>query len=262
MRDFCFTRTAFRGGALLLPATLLTGLLAASPAAAQFAVYPIVINLAPAAGDTVATSVWVRNESRQAREFTFDIQDFEQDTVGTPRFLDAGTHPNSCAARLEVFPLATTLGPGQSQELRVSLAGGTGACWAALLTEAKSTGGSGITARQQIGVRINGVPPGMPLDGEITRLEVESGPARTLHVWFRNAGEAPVRPSGQVEIRNAAGDVAATLDVQAFSVLPGNTRRIAVDIGTRLQPGRYTAIPIFDFGGEFLAGGQAAFVVR
>jgi hypothetical protein len=258
-------RAGLRGGALLLP-TMAAGFAAiampATPAAAQFAVYPIVVTLSPPVGAETVGSVWVRNEGRESREFRFEIQDFAQDSVGTPRFQPQGALEGTCAGRIEVFPQAATLAPGEGQELRVSLQGAPNACWAALLVEAVPGHSYGIVARQQIGVRINGVPPGSVLEGEITRLEVENRGGPTLHLWFRNTGDAPIRPVGQVELHDTNGTVVATIRVDAFSVLPGLTRILSVPLAQKLPSGRYTAVPVLDFGGEYLAGGQTTFMVR
>jgi hypothetical protein len=265
MPGFSFKRAGRRGGARLLPgsaAGLAVLLLVPAAATAQFAVYPTVVTLSPQPGEEVVTSVWLRNEGNHVREFRLDVQDFDQDAEGTPSFYPAGTRPRSCAARLQVYPEAATLAPGETQEIRVRFTGSDRACWVALMTEALVQEAPGIVARQQIGVRINGIPPASVLEGEITRLEVEDSAVRALHLWFHNTGDAPVRPAGQVELRDAAGTPVATVDVLAFSVLPGSTRRISVPLDRRLAPGRYTAIPVLDFGGEYLAGGQTTFGVR
>jgi len=266
MFHLSFQRAGHRGGALLLP-VLAAGIAAvaisATPATAQFAVHPIVVTLSPAVEAETVGSVWVRNEGRESREFRFEIQDFAQDSVGTPRFQPQGALEGTCAGRIEVFPQAATLAPGENQELRVRLQGASSACWAALLVEAVSSHSAGIVARQQIGVRINGIPPGSVLEGEITQLEVENladGPA--LHLWFRNTGDAPIRPSGHVELQGTDGALVATIAIDAFSVLPGVTRILSLALAQNLPPGRYTAVPVLDFGGEYMAGGQTAFTVR
>jgi hypothetical protein len=265
MHGLSFRRAGRRGGAPLLPgsaAALLALLAATTPAAGQFAVYPIVVTMSPAAGAEAVSSVFVRNEGGATREFRFEIQDFDQDSAGTPRFLPLGEHPHTCAGRIGVFPEAATLAPGETQELRVTLAGTESVCWAALFAEARDGAANGIVARQQIGVRVNAIPPGTLLDGEITRLEVTTTGEPSLQLWFRNSGAAPVRPAGRLELRNDAGAAVAMIDIQAFSVMPGATRRVPVPFALPLPAGRYTAVPVLDFGGDYLAGGQAAFVVR
>jgi hypothetical protein len=265
MHGLSFRRAGRRGGALLLPgsaAALLAALATAAPAAGQFAVHPIVVTMSPAAGTEAVSSVFVRNEGDATREFRFEIEDFDQDSVGTPRFLPLGAHPQSCAGRISVFPEAATLAAGETQELRITLAGTEGVCWAALFAEARSGSANGIAARQQIGVRVNAVPPGTSIDGEIARVEVITTPEPSVNLWFRNTGAAPIRPAGRLELRDAAGTVVAVIDVDAFSVLPGVVRRLPVHLAQRLPAGRYTAVAVLDFGGDYLAGGQAAFVVR
>jgi hypothetical protein len=269
MHGLLFRTIALRGRTRFLPlraAALAAGVVlaafTAAPGSAQFAVYPIVLNLSPAEGQEAVSSVFVRNDAATAREFSFDIQDFDQDSVGTPHFLELGSHASSCAGRVEVYPRAATLAPGENRELTIRVVGAGAVCWAAVFAEAKPLETGGIVARQQIGVRVNVLRPGALLDGEITRLQVDAADGGTLHVWFHNSGEAPIRPAGAVELRDAADRAVATVRVDAFSVLPGSTRRVAIPLAQTLPAGRYTAVPILDFGGEYLAGGQTTFVVR
>jgi hypothetical protein len=81
-------------------------------------------------------------------------------------------------------------------------------------------------------------------------------------VEFENTGEGPLRPEGEIELRTVGGEVVGVLDVPAFSVLPGRIRRASVPVELDLTPGEYLAIPILDFGGDYLAGGQARFSVE
>lgn len=80
---------------------------------------------------------------------------------------------------------------------------------------------------------------------------------------FRNPGDWPLRPSGAVEIRDAGGAVVATAPVPAFSVLPEHERRLRVSLPLEsAAPGRYLAVPILDFGADYLAGAQADFRIE
>jgi len=79
----------------------------------------------------------------------------------------------------------------------------------------------------------------------------------------RNLGEWPLRPRGVVEIRDATGRPVTERPIDAFSVLPDREREISVAVaGTDLPPGRYLAVPILDWGGEYLAGTQIDFRVE
>lgn len=79
---------------------------------------------------------------------------------------------------------------------------------------------------------------------------------------FRNAGEMPIRTDGYVELRTLAGRVVGRTRFDYFSVLPGHDRDGTVRVRARLAPGRYLAVPVLDFGADYLAGGQAVFDVK
>jgi hypothetical protein len=112
---------------------------------------------------------------------------------------------------------------------------------------------------------VYGVNARVSAEGEIGRTEVVEDSASGLPlavVDFRNLGQGPVRPEGEIEIRTLSGEVVGVVAVPPFSVLPGRLRRTVVPIEVELAPGTYLAIPILDFGGAYLAGGQATFEVR
>ncbi|MCL7960210.1 MAG: hypothetical protein M8861_08465, partial [marine benthic group bacterium] len=64
-----------------------------------------------------------------------------------------------------------------------------------------------------------------------------------------------------VEVRDFRGTVVASSAVRAFTVLPGSKRQLAVRLPDELAPGQYLAVPMLDFGGEYLAGTQIPFRV-
>src|SRR5690606_41700728 len=116
----------------------------------------------------------------------------------------------------------------------------------------------GLSAAQRLGVTVfagNG-RPATP-NAEITA--VEARPARggiAVAFEFRNSAPSAVHPSGSVQLRTATGESIAEVAVEPFSVLPGRTRRIEAFIPAAPPAGRYVVVPVLDFGGDYLAGGQ------
>lgn len=234
-------------------------LLVAAPASAQFSVRPVIVQLSAVEAGDVAV-VHVTNEGERTLEFRIHAADFDQRESGDHRFLEPGTHERSCSDALSVFPDRVTLGPGERQDVRLTmtLEPGSRTCWSLVFVETRSGASSGIRVGQRIGVKVYGAAADAVPEGEITRVEVgAAGDSANVRVDFRNTGDAPLRPEGELEIRTFRGEVLERIGIEPFSVLPGHLRRVAVPFAADLPSGRYLAVPILDFGADYLAGGQA-----
>ncbi|HYE59312.1 MAG TPA: hypothetical protein VD948_12445 [Rhodothermales bacterium] len=238
------------------------GLLVLPVAQAQFSVDPVIATLSAPAGG-VATEVRVHNTSAEPARFTFYFGDFDQTETGENLYAPLGTNPHSCGDRVSVFPNGATLAPGQRQTLQVRMAPGAETCWSMLFVETRVAHPNGVSVGQRIGVKVYGVPPGADTAGEVASVEAASeGDSVRVSMAFRNLGTSPLRPAGRIEIRTPEGTTLTALPVDAFSVLPGYLRRGTFYVAAALPAGRYVAIPILDFGADYLTAGQAAFEKR
>jgi hypothetical protein len=258
----CQATTALRaskGRSLFLLLAVVTILPAT--ARAQFSVQPVILGLAPM--DTAVTGVVsVRNEGKEPIQFRFRMGDFDQTLSGDHVFQRFGENANSCKGRVEVSPDQASLKPGERQQLRVRMTPGATTCWGVLFVEHQARNTSGIMVAQQIAVKVYGTQSTPLPTGDITTVSAAHDTAGVNVTFdFKNSGRGPVRPFGSVEIRTETGQVVASETVDAFSVLPSHTRRVAVAVRAKLAPGRYVAVPVMDFGADYLAGGQAAFAV-
>jgi hypothetical protein len=207
-------------------------------------------------------TITVLNAGTEAMNFRIYPADFDQDDAGEHQFIPPGEHPRSCSSGLRASQTSLRLEPGEKQPIQIRLPPVARTCWSLLFVETSGTLEAGIRATQRVGVKVYGVAPGMVNDGDIGSVVAASVHGRIeAAVTFRNLGGAPVRPKGRLEIRTYGGAVVAASEMEPFSVLPGYTRRVATHFEAPLPAGRYLAIPILDFGGEYLAGGQAAFEV-
>lgn len=239
---------------------LMMALLAASaPAQAQFSALPGVVRLA--AGDSAQSAiVQIRNEGDKPMQFRIYLGDYDQAEDGNYEFQDYGANPRSCDGRVSFFPDNTVLGAGEEQEIQVRMEQGA-TCWALLFIESGAAGDGQVRVAQRIGVRVLNVPPGLSHEGEIGEVVAAVADSVAVDVMFRNLGEAPLELRGRVEIRDLAGAAVATVGVGPLGVLPAHTRRFHVVLPRAMQPGEYIAVPILDFGADYLAGGQALFRV-
>lgn len=245
-----------------LPVAVLAAVIAAgtlcAPATlrAQFSVRPVVVDFpAGSAATRVAT---VKNEGEAPRTFRVYAADFDRAPDGEHRFMAAGDHGRSCSERLSVFPEQITVEPGASVQVRITMEPGPRTCWSLVFFETTEGGDRGVRIGQRIGVKVYGTGPDARTDARLDSVRA-SPTAAGVRVSFHvvNTGQRVVRPTGEVEVRDLEGDVAATGRVGSLSVLPGRTRRVELTVEGELPPGRYVAVPLLDIGADYLVGGQA-----
>ncbi len=235
----------------------------ARPARAELAVSPVIVHLA--AGDGGAgTVITVRNEGTGQGQIRFYLGDYEQNEKGEFKFLPLGQGANTCGGKLTAFPDGAVLGPGERQEIQVRLAAGAGGCWGMLFVESQPQGRGMFRVVERVGVKLMNAPPGATAAGNVASVAVnrQRGDTLSVRALFRNTGQAPLDLRGRVEIRDFNGRVLAQNDFGPLGSLPGRARMVNVNLVARLPRGDYVAVPIVDFGGDYLAGGQATFRVR
>ncbi len=244
--------------AALVSAALAIG----APAHAQFSVQPVIITATPVDSPLVAI-VTVRNQSTAEKQYHFAMSDFDQDVDGGHSFRPFGSVPASCTNRVRVSPNGATLLPGERATIRLSLSAADKECWSVLLVEEDARGASrGLRAGSQIAVKVYLTTPQSTLDAEIGSVTPTTDSTGVQVVFeMRNKGSAPVRPQGRAEVRAPDGTTVAVSEVEAFSILPGHARRMHVTVKTTLAAGKYVVVPILDFGGRFLAGGQGLLTI-
>ena len=241
----------------------LVTLLVAAPLAGQFSAQPVILEMRTE--DSASATVFaVRNEAAEPLQLRIYAGDFDQPADGGHEFLEAGAHPRSCVERLRFYPDNLVLDPLEAGEVRVIMEPGDSTCWSMIFVQSVSRAQTGVQIAQRIGIKVYGVSSRPVAAGEIVAVSIEpdsltGGLAGVID--FENTGDGPLRPEGEIEIRTAEGEVVGVVPIPPFSVLPGRVRRTIVPLDAVLPPGRYLAIPVLDFGGDYLAGGQAIFDV-
>lgn len=262
-------RTAARRGGRALPLLALGLLAIRGSVAAQgpdrerglsIAAVPAIVTL----GAVPTAEVQIRNEGTVPAQLRLYLGDFEQDVNGGYSFIPFGKGGHSCGSALSYFPNAAALLPGERQQIQVRLAPGAGVCWGLLFVESLPQGRGPVKIVQRIGIKLLNVPPGATSAGEVGTVDVRRLRGDTLRVKaiFQNTGQAPLQLKGRVEIRDFTGKVFLQGEFGPFGSLPGRGRTVEVTIAGRLAPGDYVAVPIVDFGGDYLAGGQGVFHVK
>jgi hypothetical protein len=132
-----------------------------------------------------------------------------------------------------------------------------------LMVETEGQGGGSLRVAERIAIRYMNMPGRLLRDVDVDSVSASPQPHDSVAIVaaVRNTGQASVEIRGRVEIRDLSGAVLQEVQFGPMGLLPGGTRNVEVTIPARLQAGRYVAVPIVDFGGEYLAGGQATFTI-
>lgn len=271
------TRRTARRRQRFLPAALVLfgGVVLATPIQAQFTVAPAEITLVP--GTTPAASFVVENEDRTAIQARLYQNDWDRNDDGENAFFPPGTVVGSCGDRVKVFPQTLRIEAGGRQSVRVSVEGSNfpSPCWTIVFVEnapRPSQGQSRVVYITRIGVKVYVLPRGLTADAEVTgfalekRRQTTSGPAvdttqDELALRVRNVGGLPAHFEGRVEIRDLGNNVAATVPIESFPLLPGAARRVGVALPV-VPPGKYVALAVLSYGGEDDLAAQIELEIR
>jgi P pilus assembly chaperone PapD len=221
----------------------------------------------PTSGSPAVRTVRVRNDAAERVQAVVSIEDWDRDDTGANRFVAAGSNAHSCATGLEVFPASLALEPGESANLRVSLAGSaiaTPNCWSVVFLENRATQTAGnrqLSYNVRTGIKVYGEAAGAVRDGVIEEMALDSTVSGQLAVAFRNAGDVQLVVKGAIEVRRADNSLVHRADVDPFPVLPTQRRRLT-SVVPDLPVGRYVVLALLDFGGSELVAGQMEYEVR
>ena len=242
---------------------LVTVVLLAIPvgAAAQFAVYPVSLELEATSG-VAARNVTVENQGSETLEVRVYAGDYDRAPTGDHRYFRFGEHERTCAGRLETFPDQLALAPGERGEIRIRMQPDSAVCWGVVFVEKRTVAPTGLTMAQRIGVKVLAEPAGLPREGRVLGVAADTTSEPAALVAFENQGRAVLDITGEVEVRDMTGEVVGVVEAEPFQVLPGRQRRIRVPLeGAALEPGRYLLVAVLDLGADYLAGGQAVLEV-
>lgn len=263
-------RLPFRYLAALLALPGIIGMGRPVAAFGQFSVSPVILPIPHSTESTEAT-VMVRNNGTSPLQLRIFAADFDQAADGSHTTSAAGTHANSCAGRLEIVPDGLSVPAGVTQPVMFRLRPGVdpdSTCWSLVFIEKPPPEGTGPRAALRIGVKVYGLSARGGESAEIAAASVvdtegtNDAVGRELEFTISNPDQWPVLASGTVEIRDFEGSPHGTVAVEAFSVLPEHERTLRVPLEAELEPGRYLAIPVLEYGDDGLMGAQVAFRVE
>ncbi len=253
-----------------------------NPVVASINASPLGLDLIVAPGEREVGSFLVKNTGDDAQEITVALNDYMRTPTGENQFLPAGTLPQSLEPFVSFSPATFGLEAGETQEVQFEIAipdNVTGAHWVMFLVRENApvatnelgiegqSGGFGFNASVSFGIRVRQLDPTTVLaDGRISQVAVllpdEADGLINIEFMFENTGTTFLQPEGVVEIRDTAGQTVASVPVEVFRILPGARRILSVELQDTLPPGKYVALAVIDFDGDFLVAGQSVFTVE
>ena len=258
--------------------TLLTLVVAASPAAAQVSVEvsPLRVELKLAAGGTHTQAVTLTNTGKEAVRVRVSIQDWHLSKDGAPQFEDpADGRPYGASGWIRVAPPELVIQPGAESTVRFSLTVPQGTEPAGYRTgvifDLGLASGEPIAKRREVAVRPRiatlvyanvGEPPAAV---DLTDLRQRTGPEQTLILaTLKNTSKRTVRTKGSLTVFGQGGTAVRSVMVPDVPVLPESERDVAIvvaDEAKPLPPGEYRIEVKIDVGLRALLIGETTLKV-
>lgn len=262
------------GLAVLVTAILAGALLLAVPSAAQIIVSDLAVDMTLPPGSVQTSGFSVINVGQTVEYVRITFLDWWLDADERHHYFEPASLERSLYQYLSVSPVYFPLGPGESQDVRVTVAlpeskGGT--LWGMLLVEsdperAVEDGPSfGLQVHTRFGVKVYATAAGTETPvGRVTRISAQSGESETrFSVEFENSGNSKVVPVGWFEVRNVQGTALWRKEFEGRTVLPeARLTLTALYDGPVLMPGQYVLLGIVDYGASRMVGGQAVLTVE
>ncbi len=224
-------------------------------------------------GQTLTGVIKVRNLSPATVTVEAFLQDFWLEAQGRLELLPPESLPQSLGGWTEVTPPTLTLAAHSELSLRyrvnVPPDAAPGTHWGAIVLrprlEENPEEGISIRPVAQLAYILYVNVGENRVEGRITALAVERTENRPLlKLGFENSGSTYFTLTGKVEIRDAAGKPAATLELPPRAALPGSALEYALPLN--LKPGSYLALAVLHGqvprGERYAFTGQTRFEVR
>lgn len=247
----------------ILLALLFLGLFSAS---AKLAVGPLSLRLEVPAGESRIGSFRVHNTGEEPIRVLISLWDWWREPNGEMKVLPPGTLERSLAPWIGFLsPTDLTLEPGAAQEVSFSVTvppDADGSHWALITVDEVVPEPKGFQVVVGYAIKVLQTDPATERkEGRITNIEIISTDPLQIKIVFENTGNAHLRTKGYLEIRDEKGEPVRRLEVPEFPTLPGEVRELKLE-AEKLPPGRYLALVVLDFGGDYLIAKQRPFEVR
>lgn len=263
---------------LLICALIVIFTISCSTLSAVISVSSMLIELEIPPGETYIGSLRINNPGQELEEVEVRVADWNMTADGLTHFFKAGTLPQSLARWIEFSPIRFELKGGETREVKYIVTipeGEEGTHWAILFvkgspklfTEKSEKGQFIVRTSFGFGIKIYQTDPNMATrEGRITNMDiVKTGERSSLKVKleFENTGDVHVKAKGRVGLRDEMGETVDQIEIKRFHILPGTKRILELPYEEeKLSRGKYLALAIIDFGGDYLVAAQRKFEIK
>ncbi|MFT5820424.1 MAG: hypothetical protein ACI8ZM_001666 [Crocinitomix sp.] len=249
-------------------------LLAGFSKAQDFEVAPVVLNFNANPGEIQQTIVTIRNHANIKQAYTFNLGDFEIDSVGRKKRMPAGESERSCANWITVSPSFVELNPNEELQVTVIMTvpkNGTSSKWGMIYVQAAAEQdenpidkqlATGIKVVPRIVILVNQSPAiNCNYKGTISNLveiTAASDTARTFKVEVENIGDKIIEAKVQLALANLETAQEQKFKSTMQRLYPGEKRFFTLSLPKNINgSGEHALAAILDYGhGTNLEGAQ------
>ena len=217
-------------------------------------------------------TISVTNDGTAPARLKVSIEDWALTREGNPMFMKVGKNPYSCADWIRINPVDFRINPGQTREVRYTVA----------VPERVEEAGYRVAI---IFETVPDVTPGekakrVYLKGRIATIVYEvvgkpvpQGHANSLKadlkkegmdciLVLQNTGKVHFRTKGSITVKDSNGSKAFEVELPDVPVLPESEREIKVSYDKSIPKGKYTATAVVDIGRKELIGAETSFDIE
>ena len=238
----------------------------------SISVSPIRVEHLVKQGEKGTDMISVTNDGTAPTRLRVSIEDWALTRDGNPMFMKAENSRYSCAEWIRINPVDFRLAPGQTREVRYTIAVPQGVedggYRAAIIFETVPDVTPGekvkrVFLRGRI-VTILYELVGKPTpEGHSKGLRVElKKEGVDLIVALQNTGKVHYRTKGSITVKDSDGKKAFEVDMPDVPVLPESEREVKVSYDKTIPKGKYTATAVMDIGKKELIGAETTFEIE
>lgn len=230
--------------------------------AQNLGVHPTTLNFNLATGQSEAQVINVSNGSGKKVQFKLYLNDWVRDSLGGHTYMDANTHPRSCAKWITLDKNFLELEPGQASQVTVKMQVPDGEKdqemkWSMLFIETVEEQNSANNKQAQatvrnllrIGIHIYETPPSVTAkEVKVFDLKASDSQKNTYLLLCQNTGKTMLECKSYLELASLADGKKTKLDNIEFPIFPDQKRYVTFELPADMPKGKYSALAVVDAG--------------
>lgn len=231
--------------------------------AQDFEVSPVALEYKLEPGESESKTFKITNYA--AKKYNFILEMFDEDYSGEKieRYLPAGSTKNSLANWININPTYLEVGPNETKYVDVTLsvpANQKESKWGAIgvrtaeersAFDADKSLSTGISVSPRIKVTITQTPPSnlnySAKFNSLSEVGLTEDGRKIFKVSVTNTSDKVINPKVSLLLANLSTGKEVKESPITFTVLPGQTKSINLELSSVLQPGQYALAAVMDY---------------